>query len=73
MFNLVLDQITRFQNLYRAWMGLLVKVKYKGPTKKLFRLDSVKFSSYDCPVKIPVDSKEFFFCLLVLVAGHPKL
>jgi hypothetical protein len=42
-------------NLYTTWMDPLVRVACSGLNQRLFRLDRVKYSSCDCPAKIPVN------------------
>jgi hypothetical protein len=68
-----LDQIIKFIHCYD---GPLMRVTYSSLTQRVFIMDTVKYSSCDCPTKIYVDSNARFFTgftSLVLVAAHPKL
>jgi hypothetical protein len=38
-----------------------VRLIYSGLAKSVFGLERVKYSSYDCPSKIPVDSNARYF------------
>jgi hypothetical protein len=52
-----------------------VRVMYSGLTQSLFRLDRVKYSSCDCPAKIPVavDYNDSCFTCFSFGSSSPKV
>jgi hypothetical protein len=51
----------------------LVRVPYSGLTRSVIKLDKEKFSSYDCPEKIPVDMEWHASCFTSFGSGSRSI